>query len=146
MDKIKILRKWIRKTIFIFIPLYFFLSTKIFSDFFKWEVIFQPSGSNKKNQVFSILYEGKLKLNDERFDCNVSDFWTKIESELLLEGKTLNCKSQNARNSVSLVCRDNHRLRLFNSIKEIYLEESTLLVILPLLGEKSPKLELRCYF
>ena len=38
-----------------------------------------------------IVSEGKIDFLDDTFMCSMRNFWTKIESELLLEGKTLEC-------------------------------------------------------
>ena len=45
----------------------------------------------------------------------------RIEADLLLEGKTLVCvNGDDKAQSVSVVCRDNHRNRKYNMVKELY--------------------------
>ena len=73
-------------------------------------------------------------------------FWTRIESESLLEGKTLVCVFEDKRQSVSVVCRDNHLNRKYNSVKELYPVAKDGIRINPKLGAGSPYFELRCYF
>ena len=67
-----------------------------------------------------IVAEGKIDLIEEVFMCSMRDFWTKIESELLLEGKTLECLHDNKKRVVSLICRDNNRNRKYNKHRELY--------------------------
>ena len=93
-----------------------------------------------------IVAEGKIDLIGEVFMCSMRDFWTKIESELLLEGKTLECIHDNKKRIVSLICRDNNKNRKYNKNKELYPFAKNGLRLKPELGSDSPYLELRCYF
>ena len=93
-----------------------------------------------------IVAEGKIEFLDEKFMCSMRNFWTKIESELLLEGKTLECLNNNKKRVVSLICRDNNKNRKYNKNKELYPFAKNGLRLKPELGADSPYLELRCYF
>ena len=93
-----------------------------------------------------IVAEGKIDLIEEVFMCSMRHFWTKIESELLLEGKTLECIHDKKKIIVSLICRDNNKNRKYNKNKELYPFAKDGLRLKPELGSDSPYLELRCYF
>ena len=93
-----------------------------------------------------IVDEGKINFLDESFMCSIINFGTKIESELLLEGKTLECLHGNKKRVVSLICRDNNKNRKYNKNKELYPFAKDGLRLKPELGAESPYLELRCYF
>ena len=76
----------------------------------------------------------------------MESFWTRMEADLLLEGKTLVCVNGDKENSVSVVCRDNHLNRKYNRVKELYPVAKDGFRINPELGAGSPYFELRCYF
>ena len=78
--------------------------------------------------------------------CSMRNFWTKIESELLLEGKTLECLHDNKKKVVSLICRDNNKNRKYNKNKELYPFAKDGFRLKSELGADSPYFELRCYF
>jgi len=93
-----------------------------------------------------IAEAGKIKSAANLAECRMASFWTRIESELLLEGKTLVCVFEDKRLSVSVVCRDNHLYRKYNRVKELYPVAKDGFRINTELGAGSPYFELRCYF
>ena len=116
------------------------------ADFFKWELFLSEKGYGTESLNIPIVAEGKIDLIEEVFMCSMRHFWTKIESELLLEGKTLECLHDNNKRVVSLICRDNNKNRKYNINKELYPFAKNGLLLKPELGSDSPYLELRCYF
>ena len=48
----------------------------------------------------------------------MESFWTRMKTDLLLEGKTLVCVNVDKENSVSVVCRENNLNRKYNLLKE----------------------------
>tara|TARA_B100000686_G_C16521457_1_gene827457 strand:+ start:248 stop:571 length:324 start_codon:yes stop_codon:yes gene_type:complete len=100
------------------------------------------------NESFNIpiVSEGKIDLSDDSIICSLKNFWTKIESELLIEGKTLECLLDNKKRVVNLICRDNNKIRKYNKNKELYPFAKDGLSLKPELGADAPYLELRCYF
>ena len=92
----------------------------LYADFFKWELLVSEKGYGTESLNIPIAAEGKIDFLDETFICSISNFWTKIESELLLEGKTLECLHDNKKRVVSLICRDNNKNRIYNKNKELY--------------------------
>ena len=128
------------------LSLSYILPTLLYADFFKWELLVSEKGYGTKSLNIPILAEGKIDFLDEAFICSIRNFWTKIESELLLEGKTLECLHDNKKRVVSLICRDNNKNRRYNKNKELYPLAKEGLLLKPELGVDSPFLELRCYF
>ena len=128
------------------LSLSYFVSPLIYADFFKWELLVSEKGYGTESLTVPIVAEGKIDFLDETFLCSLRDFWTKIESELLLEGKTLECLHDNRKRFLSLICRDNNKNRKYNSNKELYPFAKNGLRLKPELGSDSPYLELRCYF
>ena len=120
--------------------------TLLYADFFKWELLVSEKGYGTKSLNIPILAEGKIDFLEKGFMCSLINFWTKIESELLLEGKTLECLHDNKKRVVSLICRDNNKNRKYNKNKELYPFAKDGLRLIPELGVDSPYLELRCYF
>ena len=118
----------------------------LYADFFKWELLVSEKGYGTESLKIPIVAEGKIDILDETFMCSMKNFWTKIESELLLEGKTLECLHDNNKRVVSLICRDNNKNRKYNKNKELYPFAKDGLRLKPELGSDSPYLELRCYF
>ena len=137
--------KFLRNSIFI-LSLSYYFSPLLYADFFKWELIVSEKGYGTESFNIPIVSEGKIDLIEEIFMCSMRDFWTKIESELLLEGKTLECIYDNKKRIVSLICRDNNKNRKYNKNKELYPFAKDGLRLKPELGSDSPYLELRCYF
>ena len=121
-------------------------SPLLYADFFKWELLVSEKGYGTESFNIPIEAEGKIDFLEELFICSMRDFWTKIESELLLEGKTLECIHDNKKRIVSLICRDNNKNRKYNKNKELYPFAKKGLRLKPELGSDSPYLELRCYF
>ena len=76
----------------------------------------------------------------------MESFWTLMEADLLIEGKTLVCVNGDKENSVSVVCRDNSLNRKYNLLKELYPVAKAGFRLLPKMGSGSVYLELRCYF
>ena len=137
--------KFLRNSIFI-LSLSYYFSPLLYADFFKWELLVSEKGFGTESLNIPIVSEGKIDLIEEVFICSMRDFWTKIESELLLEGKTLECIHDNKKRIVSLICRDNNKNRKYNKNKELYPFAKDGLRLKPELGSDSPYLELRCYF
>ena len=128
------------------LSLSYYFSPLLNADFFKWELLVSEKGYGTESLNIPIVSEGKIDLIEEVFICSMRDFWTKIESELLLEGKTLECIHDNKKRIVSLICRDNNKNRKYNKNKELYPFAKDGLRLKPELGAESPYLELRCYF
>ena len=128
------------------LSLSYFVSPLIYADFFKWELLVSEKGYGTESLTVPIVAEGKIDFLDETFLCSLRDFWTKIESELLLEGKTLECIHDNKKKIIILICRDNNKNRKYNKNKELYPFAKDGLLLKPELGADSPYLELRCYF
>jgi len=124
----------------------YILPPLLYADFFKWELLVSEKGYGTESIKIPIVAEGRINFLDEAFICSMRNFWTKIESELLLEGKTLECLHDNNKRAVSLICRDNNNNRKYNKNKELYPFEKDGLRLQPELGADSPYLELRCYF
>ena len=136
---------FLRNSILLLFLSYYF-SPLLYADFFKWELLVSEKGYGTESLNIPIVAEGKIDLIEEVFMCSMRDFWTKIESELLLEGKTLECIHDNKKKIVSLICRDNNKNRKYNKNKELYPFAKDGLRLKPELGSDSPYLELRCYF
>ena len=134
------------RNFFLFLLLLFTFSTLLYADFFKWEILVSEKGYGTESLNIPIVDEGKIELLDLEFMCSLRNFWTKIEAELLLEGKTLECLHENKKRVVSLICRDNNKNRKYNKNKELYPFAKDGLRLKPELGADSPYLELRCYF
>ena len=122
------------------------LPSFLYADYFKWELLVSEKGYGTKSLKIPIVAEGKINILDETLMCSIRKFWTKIESELLLEGKTLECLHDNKKRVVSLICRDNNKNRKYNKNKELYPFSKDGLLLKPELEADSPYLELRCYF
>ncbi len=137
--------KFLRNSILL-LSLLYYLPPLLYADFFKWELIVSKKGFGTESLNIPIVAEGNIDLIEEVFMCSMRDFWTKIESELLLEGKTLECIHDNKKRIVSLICRDNNKNRKYNKNKELYPFAKDGLRLKPELGSDSPYLELRCYF
>ena len=137
--------RFLRNSILLLSFSYYF-SPLLYADFFKWELLVSEKGYGTESLNIPIVAEGKIDLMEEVFMCSMRHFWTKIESELLLEGKTLECIHDNKKRIVSLICRDNNKNRKYNSNKELYPFAKNGLRLKPELGSDSPYLELRCYF
>ena len=128
------------------LSIWYILPPLLYADYFKWELMVSEKGYGTESLNIPIVAEGKIDLIEEVFMCSMRDFWTKIESELLLEGKTLECIHDNKKRIVSLICRDNNKNRKYNKNKELYPFAKNGLRLKPELGSDSPYLELRCYF
>ena len=137
--------KFLRNSILL-LSLSYYFSPLLYADFFKWELLVSKKGFGTESLNIPIVAEGNIDLIEEVFMCSMRDFWTKIESELLLEGKTLECIHDNKTRIVSLICRDNNKNRKYNKNKELYPFAKDGLRLKPELGSDSPYLELRCYF
>ena len=137
--------RFLRNSILL-LSLSYYFPPLLYADFFKWELLVSEKGFGTESLNIPIVAEGKIDLIGEVFMCSMRDFWTKIESELLLEGKTLECIHDNKKRIVSLICRDNNKNRKYNKNKELYPFAKDGLRLKPELGSDSPYLELRCYF
>ena len=128
------------------LSIWYILPPLLYADFFKWELLVFENGYGTESLNIPIVAEGKINYLDLTFSCTMKNFWTKIESELLLEGKTLECLHDNKKRVVSLICRDNNKNRKYNKNKELYPFAKDGLRLKTELGAESPYLELRCYF
>ena len=137
--------KFLRNSILL-LSLSYYFSPLLYADFFKWVLLLSEKGYGTESLNIPIVVEGKIDLIEEVSMCSMRDFWTKIESELLLEGKTLECIHDNKKKIISLICRDNNKNRKYNKNKELYPFAKDGLRLKPELGSDSPYLELRCYF
>ena len=137
--------KFLRNSILL-LSLSYYFSPLLYADFFKWELLVSEKGFGTESLTIPIVAEGKIDLIEEVCMCSMRDFWTKIESELLLEGKTLECIHDNKKRIVSLICRDNNKNRKYNKNKELYPFAKDGFRLKQELGADSPYLELRCYF
>ena len=79
------------------------LSTELFADYFKWEILVYENGYGTESHTIPVDSEGKIKSSANLAVCRMVSFWTRIESDLLLEGKTLVCVFEDKRQSVSVV-------------------------------------------
>ncbi len=131
---------------FVLLLIYYFFSSLLYADFFKWELHVSEKGYGTNSIKIPIISEGKVDLLSESFVCSMKNFWTSIVSELLIEGKTLECLHENKKRVVSLICRDNNKNRKYNKNKELYPFAKDGFRLKPELGANSPYLELRCYF
>ena len=128
------------------LSIWYILPPLLYADYFKWELMVSEKGYGTESLNIPVVAEGKIDILDETFTCSMMNFWTKIESELLLEGKTLECSHDNKKRLVSLICRDNNKNRKYNKNKELYPFAKDGLRLKPELGAESPYIELRCYF
>jgi hypothetical protein len=116
------------------------------ADYFKWEILFAEKGFGTEFETIPMTAEGKVEFTDKKIECRMESFWTRMEADLLLEGKTLVCVNRDKENSVSVVCRDNNLNRKYNLLKELYPVSKAGFQLLPKMGNGSAYLELRCYF
>ena len=122
------------------------LPIEVSADYFKWEILIFEKGDVTETNTIPVSQEGKIELLTKGISCKIENFWTRIESDLLIEGKTLKCISGEKEINVNLVCRDNHRNRKYNNINEIYPVSKYGFLLNPRLGIDSVYLELRCFF
>ena len=120
------------------------LSTELFADYFKWEILVYENGYGTESHTIPVDSEGKIKSVANLVECRMVSFWSRMESELLLEGKTLVCVFEDKRQSVSIGCRDDHINRKYNRVKELYPVAKDGFRSNPELGAGSPYFELRC--
>jgi hypothetical protein len=116
------------------------------ADYFKWEILFAEKGFGTEFETIPLTAEGKVAFTDKNIECRMESFWTRMEADLLLEGKTLVCVKGDKENSVSVVCRDNNLNRKYNLLKELYPVAKAGFRLLPKMGSGSAYLLLRCYF
>ena len=136
---------FIRKLLLILIlPLNVFQEVK--ADFFKWEILFAKKGFGTEFKTIPVIAEGKIEFANKNVECRMESFWSSVEADLLIEGKTLICVNGDKENIVSVVCRDNHLNRKYNQLKELYPVTKAGFWIDPKMLSDSPYLELRCYF
>ena len=121
-------------------------SLQAIADYFKWEILFAEKGFGTEFEIIPLVAEGKVEFADKKIKCRMERFWTRMEEDLLLEGKTLFCLNGDKANSVSVVCRDNHLNRKYNLLKELYPIAKDGFQLFPKMGSSSPYLELRCFF
>ena len=95
------------------------------ADYFKWEILFAEKGFGTEFETIPMTAEGKVEFTDKKIECRMESFWTRMEADLLLEGKTLVCVNRDKENSVSVVCRDNNLNRKYNLLKELVGENLT---------------------
>jgi len=124
----------------------FVLSFEIQADFFKWEILVSEKGFNTNLRIIPVGNEGQIFFFEKEIKCRMGSFWTRIESDLLIEGKTLVCDNGENERKVQLVCRDNNKNRKYNKFKKLYPVSKNGFLLFPKLGSESPYLELRCFF
>jgi hypothetical protein len=90
------------------------------ADYFKWEILFAEKGFGTEFETIPMTAEGKVEFTDKKIECRMESFWTRMEADLLLEGKTLVCVNGDKENSVIVVCRDNNLNSKYNLHKELY--------------------------
>ena len=134
------------RTFFLFLLFCSSFSLEARADYFKWEILFAEKGFGNEFETIPLTAEGKVEFTDKKIKCRMESFWTRMEADLLLEGKTLVCVNGDKENSVSVVCRDNHLNRKYNLLKEFYPVARAGLRLSPKMGSGSAYLELRCYF
>ena len=135
------------RTFFLILMFYLSVTQEIFADFFKWEIQFSAKGFGTEIVTFPVAAAGKIQFADNRIECRMESFWTRIEADLLLEGKTLVCLNREKEISISVVCRDNHRNRKYNNLKELFPVAKDGFWLNPESGKDSAAyLELRCFF
>jgi hypothetical protein len=116
------------------------------ADYFKWEILFAKKGFGTDFETIPLTAEGKVEFTDKIIECRMQNFWTRMEADLLLEGKTLVCVNGDKENSVIVVCRDNHLNRKYNLLKELYPLAKAGSQLFPKIRNGSAYLELWCYF
>jgi hypothetical protein len=121
-------------------------SIKAKADYFKWEILFAEKSFGTEFEIIPVTAEGKVEFTDKKIECRMGSFWTRMEADLLIEGKTLVCVNGDKENSVSVVCRDNNLNRKYNLLKELYTVAKAGFRLFPEMGSGSEYLELRCYF
>ena len=126
--------------------LFFGVATESFADYFKWEILYTDKGYGTEKLTVPVTSMRKIIFADKKNECRMESFWMRIEADLLLEGKTLVCVNGDEKRVVSVVCRDNHRNRKYNMLKELYPIAKNGFRLNPKMGADSPYLELRCYF
>jgi len=126
--------------------LFFIFSLEIYADYFKWEILVSEKGFGSKFLTIPVANEDEIYILEKEIKCVIESFWTRIESDLLLEGKTLSCDDGKNEQKIQLVCRVNNKNRKYNRIKEFYPVSKFGLLLFPELGSDSPYLELRCFF
>ena len=136
----------VRKIIFFLSFFLLFVQAEINADYFKWEILIALDGFGSEIKKIPVFNDGNTEFFGKGIMCRTDNFWTRIESELLLEGKTLICKNDMNERKISLVCRDNNRNRKYNNFKRIYPVSKYGLLLNPNLGSGSTYIELRCYF
>ena len=119
---------------------------EVAADFFKWEILFAEKGFGTEFKIIPVIAEGKIEFVDKNFECQMKSFWTSIETELLIEGKTLACLNGDKESTVSVVCSDNNLNREYNKVKELFPVTKAGLWIDTNLESDSPYIELRCYY
>ena len=134
------------RTLMMLLIFYYIFLMEARADYFKWEIIFAEKGFGTEFEIIPITVEGKIKFTDKKIECRMESFWTRMETDLLLEGKTLVCGNGDTENSISLVCRDNNLNRKYNLLKELYPFKKAGFQLFPKMGSGSEYLELRCYF
>lgn len=115
-------------------------------DFFKWEVLVFPESLRHASTQIPVESEGEVT-SMGNWSCSVKQIWTHQGSELIAEGKTLQCvKGDNVRET-TLVCTVNNRNRRFNRIKEDFAVPQFQRMVFPRdSGEEPQMLLFRCFF
>ena len=115
------------------------------ADFFKWDVVVYAEGYGLSHQVFVVREAGTIWKQGD-WICEISDFWTTITSEFLLEGKTLKCKQGKTEHLVTVTCDLKNRGRQHNSFKEQFSLTNAGFHLEPEDKINSAYLRLRCYY
>ena len=136
----------VMRTLLLFLIFCSSFSLEATADYFKWEILFAEKGFGTEFEIIPLTAEGKIEFADVKIECRMESFWTRMEADLLLEGKTLVCVNGDKENSVSVVCRDNNLNRKYNLLKELYPVAKAGFRLFPKMGSGSAYLEMRCYF
>ena len=123
------------------------LPIQVEADYFKWELQVFAEGPGTTMQTIPVNGEDPLFKWGKGGNCIITDAWTRMEPELIIEGKTLLCEIDEDKKTVSLICRDNRTERRYNRRKELYPEPLTANLFLEeYLAHESAYLRFRCYF
>ena len=62
-------------------------SLQAIADYFKWEILFAKKGFGTEFETIPLVAEGKVEFADKKIKCRMERFWTRMEEDLLLEGR-----------------------------------------------------------
>ncbi len=119
----------------------------IYADYFKWELEVYLEGPGTSKDIVPVLNDGVIFRWGKGGECSVEQSWTRMESELTIEGKTLACTKDGKKWTSPLICRDNRGGRLYNRWLELYPVPRPATIMFELEDPvNSPFLRFRCFF